>query len=192
MDDAVPEAHPFERLIKALAECVDANDNLHTVIADDSESNPNIRHDFAAAQRRETRAIEDARSLLVEMIGNKSTAAGKDRQDGHASPGASERALRKPVVRAVAPAGTQAPPVDTQSRSPKGRNTAPPKAKKAASGGLSAKRPPAPPELLTQAEANAAHLAPKKRGRPKGTTDRKEYQRNLMRQRRAAKKGTAK
>ena len=44
----------------------------------------------------------------------------------------------------------------------------------------------APPvDALKAAEIAAAHLAPKKRGRPKGKTDRKAYQRDLMRKRRA-------
>lgn len=51
------------------------------------------------------------------------------------------------------------------------------------SGQVAAVEPPI--DTLEQAEAAAAHLAPKKRGRPKGDTDRKAYQRELMRKRRA-------
>lgn len=47
-------------------------------------------------------------------------------------------------------------------------------------------------DTLKQAEAAAAHLAPKKRGRPKGKTDRKAYQRELMRDRRAKLKNQPK
>jgi len=54
---------------------------------------------------------------------------------------------------------------------------------KVAAGGK--KMQPVPSTTLKQAEAAAAHLAPKKRGRPKGKTDRNAYQRELMRKRRA-------
>lgn len=57
-----------EGLLKALAECVDAYDEVDAAI---SSSAPIFRETFQAAQRRRNRSIDEARKLCVSHLGSK-------------------------------------------------------------------------------------------------------------------------